>query len=144
MMPPKKAAPAPKRAAVPPAGTLRQQGQTPPQPRPRQEILFPLVGKKRVAFIKVAQELDDFLKKTYGSEMTISKFEKILIEIRGRSELRDKLFLEDSALKLHSRYISAKAESMDELASFRQSFSPTPVTIVPDVTSVDDLFSQSK
>lgn len=142
-MPPKKTA-APKKAAVPPT---RQgpPGGTPVNPnRSRQEILFPLVGRKRVAFIKAANELDSALKGTYGSEMTISKFERILIEVRGRSDLKDKLFLEDSMMKLHHAYAKAKAESMDELVAFRQSFSPSPVVTLPEITSVDDLFSQSK
>lgn len=142
-MPPKKAA-APKKAAGPPVRPV-QPGTVPASTsRSRQEILFPLVGKKRVAFIKAARELDDALKGTYGSDMTISKFERILNEVRGRSDLKDKLFLEDSMMLLHHAYAKAKAESMDELVAFRQSFSPSPVISLPEITSVDDLFSQSK
>lgn len=142
-MPPKKAA-APKKAAGPPP-RIPSTGTTPVQTnRPRQEFLFPLVGKKRVAFIKAAKELDDALKGTYGSEMTISKFERILNEVRGRSDLKDKLFLEDSMMLLHHAFAKAKAESMDELVAFRQAFSPSPVISLPEITSVDDLFSQSK
>lgn len=75
--------------------------------------------------------------------MTISKFEKILVEIRGRADLRDKLYLEDEAIKLHQAYNAAKAASLDELVTFRQTYSTTPVTVAPDVTSVDDLFKNT-
>lgn len=113
-----------------------------PRVRPQQEeSLFPLIGKKRVAFLQSAEKLDKLLKGTYGSEMTITKFEKILVEIKGRPELKDKLHLEDETLVAHCQYVDSKREANEELALFRQAFRAPPVPSVPEVSKVEDLFS---
>lgn len=111
-----------------------------PAAKSKQEMLYPLIGKARVAFIKAARKLDELLKEEYGQEMTISRFEKILVEIRGHPELKDKLALDDNTLQHFATYVEAKQRSVDELAMFRQSYHTTPVQCVQGITKIDDLF----
>lgn len=139
-MPPKKAVPTPRKA---PGGPVPKAQASSAAPRPRQEPLYPLVGKKKVEFNLLASSLDHELKRLYGQEMTISKFEKILIEVRGRADLKDKLYLTDEILKSHKDFVAARTAYQLEAADFRATYATTPVTVVPDVSSVDDLFSST-
>lgn len=71
--------------------------------------------------------------------MTISKFERILVEVRGRSDLKGKIEIPQSAFEALGKYETAKKESLDELSAFRQAYSITAAVTVPEVTSLDDL-----
>lgn len=105
--------------------------------------LYPLLGVKRVAFKQAAALLSQDLISKYGEEVTITKFEHILLEIRGRSDLRDKIYLEEYTLNLHKNYILAKAEMIEEQNMFAQSFHVIPRTAQLAVDNLDDLFSPS-
>lgn len=132
--PPKKAAlstPAPpKKANLPRRGV-------------NQESLIPEIGIKRVAFIRAARALDNALKEAYGDSMTITKFEKILNEVRGRQDLKDRVYLTDELLRLHHAYNHANGERQEELVAFRQTLQLTPVASTVSVQRVDDLFASS-
>jgi len=115
--------------------------QTPP-PVKKPEPLFHLMGKKRVTFVGVARELSEVLLDTYGEEMSISKFERILLELKGQETLKDKIYILDSLLSLHTKYLVAKKDMIEEQNLFKSSFSTKPVETVA-ATNVAELFASS-
>lgn len=137
---PKRAAP--KKAPPPPAQTPRRTN-NPPRVQ-SQELLFPEIGLEKYHFIQAARAFDNALKAEYGDQMTITRFEKILLEIQGRSELRPRLRLTDEMMALRHAYVEANRRRMEEALAFRQSLSLTPVVANLDATRVDDLFPKSK
>lgn len=146
---PQRKAPMPKKAVNPPRpkGNIpRPVGNAPRGPTnsgPGGPI-FSAVGKQRVAFVKAARDFDEYLKRVYGSNMTITQFERILIEVKGRADLRPMLYIEPEAIKLHVEYCTAKKRSEEEEATFRQTYATPSVAIAADIASVDDLFSTTK
>ncbi|MBE7956487.1 hypothetical protein ILP86_19460 [Microbacterium sp. R1] len=149
-MPHDKKAPAPKKVPAPPkpkgSNDPRLKGYNPKSTKPSGHggPSFSAVGKQRVAFIQAARCFDEYLKRVYGSNMTISQFERILLEVRGRPELRPMLFIEPEAIKLHVEYCAAKKRSEEEEATFKQTFATPSVAIAADITSIEDLFSIPK
>jgi hypothetical protein len=103
-----------------------------------------LMGRKRVEFIGSARALSLVLSETYGSEMSISKFERALVELRAKKALKDKVFLTDALLQLHSAYVCAKSAMVDEQNLLRSTFSTVHVESSVDVLSVEELFAPSE
>lgn len=110
-------------------------------PPKRSEPLYPLLGVKRVAFKKAAQALSNYLSEHYGAEVTISCFSRALVEIRGRADLKGKIFLEDEGVALHKAYEAAKVEMIEEQQQFRQSYALVPVQTQALPDTADDIFS---
>jgi len=71
--------------------------------------------------------------------MSISKFEKALTELKGRSELRGRVYLESTLLSKHVDYVSAKKEMMDEQNLFRSTSITAPLSVEVPLTT-EDLF----
>lgn len=128
---------------APPAGKAPTRQTSAPKTAPpkRTEPLYPLLGVKRVAFKKAAQALSNYLLETYGTEVTISYFTRALVEIRGRQDLKGKIFLEDTGVALHKAYEAAKVEMIEEQQMFRQSYALMPVQTQALPDTADDIFS---
>jgi hypothetical protein len=118
--------PAKKPAVTPKAsGTKTIQGKPVP--------LYHFIGKEKVAFIKLARQLSGVLDSTYGGEVTITKFGRILIELQGRKDLEDMVFLEQNTLDLFHAYEKQKQKMIEEQNLFKSSFSTPPVQTVTAV-----------
>lgn len=128
-------APAGKKPATPQGARVAKK-----QPPKRPEPLYPLMGKQRVVFRDYARNLSEYLANIYGPEMSINRFDKTLAELRGRSDLRDKLFLEEKAITGLKEYHEKKRLMIEEQNMFRQSFSLNPTTTNVAVSSVDEVF----
>jgi hypothetical protein len=97
------------------------------------EPLFHLIGTKRVAFVKAARVLSEDLRLTYGDEMTITKFGRILLELRGQKNLQDMVYLEQKLLNMYHFYTKCKNDMIEEQNLFKSSFStPSIQTEIPD------------
>jgi hypothetical protein len=104
------------------------------------EPLYPLIGTKRVAFIKQARVLSEVLRLTYGDEMTITKFGRILVELQGQKALQGMVYLEQETLEKFHAYQKCKLEMIEEQSSFKSSFStPSLGTVFPD--KVETIFN---
>jgi hypothetical protein len=104
------------------------------------EPLYHLIGKKRVEFIKLARQFAEDLHHLYGDEMTITKFGRILVELRGQIALSAVVHLDQSLLDQYHAYAIAKREMIEEQNSFKSSYS-TPL-IEPDIPlSMEGLFN---
>lgn len=99
------------------------------------------MGKKRVQFLADAQKLDQVLKKTYGMSFSISKLERALSELKGKSPLRDLIHLPDEILALHSVYIASKTEMVEESSLLKKSFLAEPIQVRP-ITTAAELFAE--
>jgi hypothetical protein len=99
------------------------------------------MGKKRVQFLHNAAELDQVLKKTYGTSFSISKLEKSLIELKGKSALRDLIHLPNEILALHSAYLKSKVEMAEESSLLKKSFLAAPIASSAIFTA-DELFAE--
>lgn len=98
-----------------------------------------LLGVKRVGFLAIAKALAGTLTEVYGKEMSISKFEKALSELKGHEELRDKVHIDDGILEMHAKYVLAKKEMVDEQNLFRSTSTTAPLSVGSPLT-VDALF----
>jgi hypothetical protein len=99
------------------------------------------MGKKRVQFLHDAAVLDKVLKDTYGSDFSISKFEKSLVELKGKSTLRDLIHLPNEILALHAVYISSKQQMVEESSVLKKSFLSAPIASSA-ITTTDELFAE--
>jgi len=98
------------------------------------------MGKKRVQFLADASNLDQVLKKTYGISFSISKLEKSLIELKGKSSLRDLIHLPDEILALHAVYLQSKVAMVEESSLLKKSFLAAPIPSRP-ISTADELFA---
>jgi len=112
----------------------------PKRPVAKPEPLYPLIGINRVNFRKAASALSDYLTTTYGPEVSITKYEKILIEIKDRRDLQGRVHIQDHGLDLLRDYNIHKALMIEEQNAFRRSFALTPVQTITVATSVAELF----
>jgi hypothetical protein len=111
---------------------FKPQGVKPVQVK-KPEPLFHLVGTKRVAFIRAARVLSEDLRLTYGDEMSITKFGRILLELRGQKNLQDMVYLEQKLLDSYHFYMKCKNDMIEEQNLFKSSFStPSIKTEIPD------------
>jgi hypothetical protein len=92
-----------------------------------------------VHFIKLAREFSEDLHLLYGDEMSITKFGRILLELKGQKTLKDLVHLDDIVLQKHLAYNKAKKEMIEEQNLFRSSFSAQPVELT-ELETVQDLF----
>lgn len=99
-----------------------------------------IMGKSSVRFVAAARSLSEHLHRTYGEEISISKFEKALIELRSKPELKDKIHLTDETLRLHVEYISSKKAKIEEQNLFKTTFSGIPVES-HEIRTLDDIWS---
>lgn len=99
------------------------------------------MGKKRVQFLSDAADLDQVLKKTYGLSFSISKLEKSLFELKGRSTLRDLIHLPDEILALHAVYLGSKQSMVEESSLLKKSFLAAPIRGSP-ITTANELFAE--
>ena len=99
------------------------------------------MGVKRVLFLRVAAELDQVLKKTYGNGFSISKLEKSLIELKGKSSLKDLIHLPNDILALHADYLDKKEAMVEESSLLKKSFLATPVPS-SSIKTADELFAE--
>jgi len=99
------------------------------------------MGKKRVQFLSDAADLDQVLKKTYGSSFSISKLEKSLIELKGKSALRDLIHLPNEILALHAVYLASKQAMVEESSLLKKSFLTAPIAGRP-ISTADELFAE--
>jgi hypothetical protein len=90
------------------------------------EPLYHLIGKERVKFIKLARQFSEDLRHLYGDEMSITKFGRILVELKGQKALDDLIHLDQSMLDQFHAYQLAKRAMIEEQNSFKSSFS-TPL-----------------
>jgi hypothetical protein len=102
--------------------------------------LYHLIGKEKVAFVRQASELSGVLRLTYGDEITITKFGRILLELQGRNDLKELIYLEQSTLDLFHEYEKQKQKMIEEQNLFKSSFSTPPVQTVVAL-KVDDVFN---
>lgn len=122
--------------------TVRSQAKKAPPTR-KSEPLFPLLGKERVKFVRIARDLSEVLVSTYGDQVSISKFEKILGEIRGREDLREKLDISQFILDKYQVYLAAKSAMIEEQNLLKNSFA-TPIVDLEQSLKVEDLFRGNK
>jgi hypothetical protein len=122
----------------PPLTAKKLSGDKPIQAN-KPEPLYPLIGTKRVAFLKVARALSEVLHLTYGDEMSITKFGRILVELRGQNSLRGLVFLEQKTLDMFLAYEKSKQEMIEEQNLFRSSYS-TPSVRVPIPDKISNIF----
>lgn len=104
-------------------------GSSKPLPVKKPGPLFHLIGKNRVAFIHAARRLSGVLERDYGPEVSISKFEKILGEVKGRSDLAEVIYLPQQTMDLYKVYLEAKSSMIEEQNLLRSSLA-TPVVNV--------------
>jgi hypothetical protein len=102
--------------------------------------LYHLIGKEKVAFVELASQLSGILRLTYGDEVTITKFGRILLELRGRNDLKGMVYLEQKTLTLFHAYEKQKQKMIEEQNLFKTSISTPPVQtfIAP---KVDEIFN---
>jgi hypothetical protein len=119
-----------------------QQDSSPNQAK-KPEPLYHLIGKKRVAFLEVARVLAGDLHLTYGDEMSINKFGRILMELKGQTGLKELVYLEQKTLELFHKYEQMKQEMIEEQNAFRTSFSTS--SLMADIPQkVIDIFDEEK
>jgi hypothetical protein len=122
-----------------PIPTAKQPPGVKPAQAKKPEPLFHLIGTKRVAFIKAARVLSEDLRLTYGDEITITKFGRILLELRGQKSLQDMVYLEQKLLDEYHDYIVCKNDMIEEQNLFKSSFSTPSIRMaIPD--KVVDIF----
>jgi hypothetical protein len=102
-----------------------------------------LMGRARVRFLSDASALSKVLHETYGPEFSISKFERALVELKGKSTLRDKIHLPDEFLALHSTYLCSKVAMLEETSSLKKTFLTAPIE-TSVIKTADDLFADPK
>jgi hypothetical protein len=126
----------PKAKAKKPLQVVKKPPGVKPIQAKKPEPLYPLLGKKRVNFIQVARALSEDLHLTYGDEMSITKFSRILVELQGQKALQDMVYLEQSLLDKFLAYQKAKQEMIEEQNLFRSSYStPSVGVVIPDKVS---------
>jgi hypothetical protein len=129
----------PKEKAKKPSQPAKKPTGVKPVQTKKSEPQFHLCGKKRVAFIEAARSLAEDLRLTYGGEMSINKFGRILVELKGQNSLRDMVYLEQSMLDKFHSYEKSKSEMIEEQNLFRSSFS-TPSFGMNIPEKVDSIF----
>jgi hypothetical protein len=105
------------------------------------EPLLHLMGVNRVKFLAFARQLSEVLHLTYGDEMSITKFGRILLELKGQKSLKDMVYLDQKTLDLYGSYLEAKNLMIEEQNRFRSSFS-TPTLETQVSLSKTDLFGE--
>jgi len=123
----------PSRTAKTPKGDKPVQAKKP-------EPLFHLIGRKRVAFIEAARALSEDLHLVYGDEMSITKFGRILVELRGQNDLQGMVYLEQKLLDMFLLYEKTKEEMIEEQNLFKTSYS-TPSIQMTFPEKVEDIFN---
>jgi hypothetical protein len=103
------------------------------------EPLYHLLGKERVKFIGLARKFAEVLRLTYGDEMSINKFSRILVELQGQKSLSELIHLDQAMLDMFCAYNDAKHKMIDEQNSFKSSYSTPPLKIVVP-SSKEELF----
>lgn len=81
-----------------------------------------LISKKKVDFISKRNSLQKYLENTYGTEVTISKFEQILIDIHGKAQVIDYLYISDEVFSLLSEYRNSLNSLNEERESLKKTF----------------------
>lgn len=134
VLPPVQAMPENKKGSAPPAKVPQANKPRPgPQraPRQKEEKDLPEWAPIAVAhsrFHRAAKALDQRIKEEYSLTMTITEFEKIVLSLIGRADLRNKVHLSDSTLALLRDYQEAKKEKLAEILELKASFSTTPIS----------------
>jgi hypothetical protein len=75
---------------------------------------------KSVNFVAAARELSDYVERTYGTNVSITHYEKFLVAFSHmKLEERSKLCVEQDGVKLAQKYQAAKDARDSERQSFR-------------------------
>lgn len=98
------------------------------------EPLYHLLGKERVKFIASARALSEVLHRTYGDEMSITKFSRILVELQGQTALSHLIDLDEKILALFSAYVDSKHKMIEEQKLFKSSYSTPPLEVAVPLT----------
>jgi hypothetical protein len=94
-------------------------------------------------FASAAEDLDIQLKATYGPQVSISQFERMLVELSGLTEEhRALVLLTKDTLNLYELYIRARKARDDERDAFR--VSKDVASVESSLAFAQELFSESK
>jgi hypothetical protein len=110
-------------------------------PQKKGDPAFWLITKKQVAFTRAARAYSEALTDEYGDQISISKFEAALAEIRGNSSLKDIVHLSEEIFALRGDYHKALEERREERDRLRKGVG-TP-KVPQQIDNVDDVFRDS-